>query len=154
MIAEEKAARYEKDLRNFQESVSIQLSTGARMVDATPIGIRERVKDIQLDLKEKQFVRLFSGFTDINRSIDLCSKSRLSTLIFTFFQSNDQLREKVGRMTETIERLNKLLAESKAKEGDAVSENFACSKRLQETEAQLTTMEILNEGLRKDKNRV
>jgi SUMO ligase MMS21 Smc5/6 complex component len=56
MIAEEKANRYEKELRNFQESVAIQLSSGARMVDATAIGIRERIKDIQLDLKEKQFV--------------------------------------------------------------------------------------------------
>jgi hypothetical protein len=57
-------------------------------------------------------------------------------------------------MTETIERLNQLLSESRGKEGDVMSENVVCSKRLQETDAQLTTMEILNEGLRKDKNRV
>ncbi|ODN01396.1 hypothetical protein Ocin01_05287, partial [Orchesella cincta] len=66
---------------------------------------------------------------------------------------NDQLREKVGRMHETIERLEKLLADSRMKQDDALGEKATIGKRLQETEAQLTTMEILNEGLRKDKNR-
>lgn len=57
-------------------------------------------------------------------------------------------------MHETIERLEKLLADSRMKQDDAVGEKASVSKRLQETDAQLTTLEILNEGLRKDKNRV
>jgi len=57
-------------------------------------------------------------------------------------------------MHETIERLEKLLADSRMKQDDALGEKATIGKRLQETEAQLTTMEILNEGLRKDKNRV
>jgi len=69
-------------------------------------------------------------------------------------QGNDQLREKVGRMHGTIERLEKQLGESRKKEDDAVGERVTLSKRLQDTEGQLTTTEILNEGLRKDKNRV
>ena len=91
-------------------------------MDATAIGIRERIKDIQIEVKEKQF-------------------------------ANDQLREKVGRMTETIERLEKIYSDAKMKQEDAISERAVISKHLQENETQLTTIEILNEGLRKDKNR-
>ncbi|CAG7721057.1 unnamed protein product, partial [Allacma fusca] len=122
IIAEEKVIRLEKDLKNFQDSVAIQLSTGSRMVDATPIGIRERIKDMQIEIKEKQM-------------------------------SNDQLREKVGRFQETIERLEKLLTDSKMKYEDLISDKVTVGKRLNETEAQLTTVEVLIEGLRKDKNR-
>lgn len=57
-------------------------------------------------------------------------------------------------MHETIERLEKLLADSRMKQDDALGDKATMGKRLQDTEAQLTTMEILNEGLRKDKNRV
>jgi len=57
LVAEDRANRAEKDLKNFQESVAIQMSTGSRMVEATPLGIRERIKDIQIELKEKNFVR-------------------------------------------------------------------------------------------------
>lgn len=55
--AEERASKLEKELKNFQESVAIQLSSGSRIVDPTPTGIRERIKDIQIELKEKAFVR-------------------------------------------------------------------------------------------------
>jgi hypothetical protein len=57
-------------------------------------------------------------------------------------------------MQGTIERLEKQLGDSRKKEDDAVGERGTISKRLQDTEGQLTTTEILNEGLRKDKNRV
>lgn len=57
-------------------------------------------------------------------------------------------------MHETVERLEKLVQDSRMKQDDALGEKVTMSKRLQETEAQLTTLEILNEGLRKDKNRV
>lgn len=69
-------------------------------------------------------------------------------------QGNDQLREKVGRLQGAVERLEKQLGESRSKQDDAVSERVTLAKRLQDTDGQLTTTEILNEGLRKDKNRV
>lgn len=55
-ITEDRANKAEKELKNFQESVAIQLSSGSRMVDSTPLGIRERIKDLMLELKEKQYV--------------------------------------------------------------------------------------------------
>jgi hypothetical protein len=55
-IMEDRANKAEKELRNFQESMAIQLSSGSRMVDPTPLGIRERIKDVLLELKEKQYV--------------------------------------------------------------------------------------------------
>lgn len=32
------------------------MSSGSRMVEPTPVGIRERIKDLMLELKEKQYV--------------------------------------------------------------------------------------------------
>jgi len=58
MIAEERSSRSETELRNFQDSVAVQLSSGSRMVDPTPVGIRERIKDIQIELKEKLYVNM------------------------------------------------------------------------------------------------
>lgn len=60
----------------------------------------------------------------------------------------------MGRLTENLERLEKLLSETKGRQEDAVSEKVIMSNKLQETETQLTTTEVLNEGLRRDKNRV
>ncbi|XP_021945460.1 coiled-coil domain-containing protein 170 [Folsomia candida] len=121
-ISEDRATKSEKELKNFQESVAIQMSSGSRMVEPTPVGIRERIKDLMLELKEKQY-------------------------------GNDQLREKVGRLQGTLERLEKQLGDSRSRQDDAVSERVILAKRLQDTEGQLTTTEILNDGLRKDKNR-
>lgn len=146
-VAEEKISKLEKELKNFQDSVAIQLSTGSRMVDPTPIGIRERIKDVQLELKEKQFVSSFSRKTFLK----ICHLWKHWSPVL---QSNDQLREKVGRLQEAVERLEKLLSETKMKHEEAISEKISISKRLNETEAQLSTAEVLNEGLRKDKNRV
>jgi len=53
-----------------------------------------------------------------------------------------------------MDRLEKLLSDSKGRQEDAVSDKVITAKRLQETETQLTTTEVLNEGLRRDKNRV
>ncbi len=64
------------------------------------------------------------------------------------------MREKVGRLQGAVERLEKQLGESRSRQDDAISDRVTLSKRLQDTEGQLTTTEILNEGLRKDKNRV
>jgi len=57
-------------------------------------------------------------------------------------------------MHETIERLERSLSESKMREGDAHSERSSALKRLEETEAQVSTLEVLNEGFRRDKSRV
>lgn len=60
----------------------------------------------------------------------------------------------MGRLQGTLERLEKQLGDSRSRQDDAVSERVILAKRLQDTEGQLTTTEILNDGLRKDKNRV
>ena len=56
---EEKYLRLETELRHLLESLAILLSTPVRFVESQEASIKEKVRDVINELKEKSLVSLF-----------------------------------------------------------------------------------------------
>lgn len=56
-LREDKCIRLQNELRHLQESLAIQLSSPSRFVETNETAIKERIREILSDNKEKHCVR-------------------------------------------------------------------------------------------------
>lgn len=157
---EEKGQRLQNELRHLLESLAIMLSTPCRFVESHECSVKERIRELLNDNKDKTSVSSVSSFNTTVLKYQFCCCCKIAKklcnecipFVIMLLQQVDHLRDKVASLNSQLHRLQESLDLESSRVRHTEDDKCSLETRLHDTEAKLSSCEAIRDNLRRDKS--